>query len=78
MQLIYFSFILQGYNFVFISESEFLNALEGRAWDKKAKDFAKTEKKRMTNKNRLVLLWQRAGKFKKESKFLKAVNLLNY
>ncbi|EFX82091.1 hypothetical protein DAPPUDRAFT_316637 [Daphnia pulex] len=31
-------------------ESEFLNALEGRTWDKAAKDFAKKEKKRMSGK----------------------------
>uniref|UniRef100_A0A0N8EGD3 Unc-13 D n=1 Tax=Daphnia magna TaxID=35525 RepID=A0A0N8EGD3_9CRUS len=31
-------------------ESEYLNALEGRTWDKVARDFAKKEKKRMNGK----------------------------
>jgi hypothetical protein len=51
-------FLNTNYNRIFHSiESEFLNALEGRTWDKAAKDFAKKEKKRMSGKWLLIKLF---------------------
>lgn len=35
------------YGFIILIESEYLEVLEGRAWDKTARDFARKEKKRM-------------------------------
>ena len=34
----------------YYAESEYLNVLEGRTWDKTAKDFAKNEKKQIHGK----------------------------